>query len=94
MKINVRLTHHIRRVRRALRKTFSDQSRNTVIVIEHNLEVINTAAHLIDLCPEGGHGGGRLVAAGPPEEVAQHPDSHTGQFLRPLLHYLLTSDDS
>ena len=59
---------------------------NTVIVIEHNLEVIKTADHLIDLGPEGGDGGGRLVAAGPPEEVAQHPESHTGRFLRPLLH--------
>jgi excinuclease ABC subunit A len=58
---------------------------NTVIVIEHNLEVIKTADHLIDLGPEGGDGGGRLVAAGPPEEVAQHPDSHTGRFLLPLL---------
>jgi excinuclease ABC subunit A len=59
---------------------------NTVIVIEHNLEVIKTADHLIDLGPEGGDGGGRLVAAGPPEEVAQQPDSHTGRFLRELLH--------
>jgi excinuclease ABC subunit A len=59
---------------------------NTVIVIEHNLEVIKTADHLIDLGPEGGDGGGKLVAAGPPEEVAQHPDSHTGRFLRGLLH--------
>ncbi|HLD47300.1 MAG TPA: excinuclease ABC subunit UvrA, partial [Desulfobaccales bacterium] len=59
---------------------------NTVIVIEHNLEVIKTADHLIDLGPEGGDGGGRLVASGSPEEVAQHPDSHTGRFLRPLLH--------
>jgi len=58
---------------------------NTVIVIEHNLEVIKTADYLIDLGPEGGDGGGKLVAAGPPEEVAQHPDSHTGRFLRPLL---------
>ena len=58
---------------------------NTVIVIEHNLEVIKTADYLIDLGPEGGDGGGRLVAAGSPEEVAQHPASHTGKFLRPLL---------
>jgi excinuclease ABC subunit A len=58
---------------------------NTVIVIEHNLEVIKTADYLIDLGPEGGDGGGRLVAAGPPEEVAINPESHTGQFLRPLL---------
>jgi excinuclease ABC subunit A len=59
---------------------------NTVIVIEHNLEVIKTADHLIDLGPEGGDGGGKLVAAGSPEEVAQHPGSHTGRFLRQILH--------
>ncbi len=58
---------------------------NTVIIIEHNLEVIKTADYLIDLGPEGGDAGGRLVACGTPEEVAQHPDSHTGRFLRPLL---------
>jgi hypothetical protein len=49
------------------------------------LEIIKTADYLIDLGPEGGDGGGRLVAAGPPEEVAQHPDSHTGRFLRQIL---------
>ena len=59
---------------------------NTVIVIEHNLEVIKTADHLIDLGPEGGDGGGKLVAAGPPEAVARHPESHTGRFLREILH--------
>ncbi len=59
---------------------------NTVIIIEHNLEVIKTADYLIDLGPEGGDGGGRLVAAGTPEELAQHPESHTGRFLKPLLH--------
>ncbi|MDP3182656.1 MAG: excinuclease ABC subunit UvrA [Desulfobaccales bacterium] len=59
---------------------------NTVIIIEHNLEVIKTADYLIDLGPEGGEEGGRLVAAGPPEEVARHPDSYTGQFLRKLLN--------
>ncbi|MGP8050108.1 MAG: excinuclease ABC subunit UvrA [Desulfobaccales bacterium] len=58
---------------------------NTVIVIEHNLEVIKTADRLIDLGPEGGEGGGRLVAAGSPEELARHPESHTGKFLRKLL---------
>jgi excinuclease ABC subunit A len=56
-----------------------------VIVIEHNLEVIKTADYLIDLGPEGGDGGGRLVAAGSPEEVAQEPASHTGRFLREIL---------
>ncbi len=55
---------------------------NTVLVIEHNLEVIKTADHVIDLGPEGGAGGGRLVAKGTPEEVAAHPDSYTGQYLK------------
>jgi excinuclease ABC subunit A len=58
---------------------------NTVIIIEHNLEVIKTADYLIDLGPEGGDRGGQLLAAGTPEEVARHPDSHTGHFLRQLL---------
>ena len=58
---------------------------NTVVVIEHNLDVIKTADHVIDLGPEGGEGGGMLVAAGTPEEVAACPDSATGRFLRPVL---------
>ena len=58
---------------------------NTVIVIEHNLEVIKTADWIIDLGPEGGDGGGRLVAAGTPEEVAAAPESITGQYLAPYL---------
>ncbi|MFP4634289.1 MAG: excinuclease ABC subunit UvrA [Nitriliruptoraceae bacterium] len=58
---------------------------NTVIVIEHNLDVIKTADHLIDLGPEGGDGGGRLVAAGTPEDVAAAPESYTGKFLREVL---------
>jgi len=58
---------------------------NTVLVIEHNLEVIKTADWLIDLGPEGGDGGGRIVATGTPEEVAQVADSHTGRYLRPYL---------
>jgi excinuclease ABC subunit A len=58
---------------------------NTVIIIEHNLEVIKTADYLIDLGPEGGDRGGHLVAVGTPEEVAQQPGSHTGWFLRDLL---------
>jgi len=58
---------------------------NTVMVIEHNLDVIKTADHLIDLGPEGGVGGGRLVAAGTPEEVAAAPTSYTGKFLREVL---------
>jgi excinuclease ABC subunit A len=58
---------------------------NTVIVIEHNLEVIKTADWLLDLGPEGGDGGGRLIAAGAPEDVARQAESHTGRFLRNLL---------
>ena len=57
-------------------------SGNTVIVIEHNLEVIKTADHVIDLGPEGGDAGGELIAEGAPEEVAKVPQSYTGQFLR------------
>ncbi|HWS53074.1 MAG TPA: excinuclease ABC subunit UvrA [Pyrinomonadaceae bacterium] len=59
---------------------------NTVIVIEHNLDVIKSADYLIDLGPEGGEGGGRVVACGTPEEVARARKSHTGQALRPLLN--------
>jgi len=58
---------------------------NTVVVIEHNLEVVKTADYLIDLGPEGGEAGGRLVASGSPEAVAAAPGSWTGQVLRPLL---------
>ncbi len=58
---------------------------NTVVVIEHNLEVIKTADWLLDLGPEGGEGGGRIVASGTPEDVAANPESHTGRFIAPLL---------
>ncbi|HET8700985.1 MAG TPA: excinuclease ABC subunit UvrA [Nitrococcus sp.] len=58
---------------------------NTVIVIEHNLDVIKTADWIIDLGPEGGNGGGQILAAGTPEEVADIRHSHTGRFLKPLL---------
>ena len=58
---------------------------NTVLVIEHNLEVIKTADWIIDLGPEGGDKGGHLVAAGPPEAIAACPDSHTGHYLAPVL---------
>ncbi|HKA12515.1 MAG TPA: excinuclease ABC subunit UvrA [Candidatus Dormibacteraeota bacterium] len=58
---------------------------NTVIVIEHNLDVLKTADWLIDLGPEGGDLGGRLVAEGTPEQVAEDPSSYTGQYLRPIL---------
>jgi excinuclease ABC subunit A len=58
---------------------------NTVVVIEHNLDVIKTADHIIDLGPEGGQAGGRILAQGTPEEVAAQEHSHTGRFLAPLL---------
>jgi excinuclease ABC subunit A len=58
---------------------------NTVVVIEHHLDVIKTADWVIDLGPEGGHQGGRVVAVGPPEAIAACPESLTGQFLRPVL---------
>ncbi len=58
---------------------------NSVIVIEHNLDVIKSADWLIDMGPEGGGGGGKVVVEGTPEDVAGHPRSHTGQFLKPLL---------
>ncbi|MFR5876484.1 MAG: ATP-binding cassette domain-containing protein, partial [Eubacterium sp.] len=60
-------------------------SGNTVVVIEHNLDVIKTADHIIDLGPEGGKGGGKVVAAGTPEEVAKVKKSYTGQYLKKIL---------
>lgn len=58
---------------------------NTVVVIEHNLDVIKTADHIIDLGPEGGDGGGQVVACGTPEEIASCPDSFTGYYLKKML---------
>ena len=58
---------------------------NTIVVIEHNLDVIKTADWVVDLGPEGGHRGGRILATGTPEEIAAHPESHTGRFLAKLL---------
>ena len=58
---------------------------NTVLVIEHNLDVIKTADHIIDLGPEGGDGGGYVVAAGTPEEVAAVEGSYTGRYLKRYL---------
>src|SRR5258705_10372930 len=58
---------------------------NTVVVIEHNLEVIKTADWVIDLGPEGGDGGGEIVAWGPPEDIVKAPRSYTGKFLAPVL---------
>jgi excinuclease ABC subunit A len=61
------------------------ESGNTVVVIEHNLDVIKTADHIIDIGPEGGDGGGQIVAEGTPEEVAEVERSHTGRYLKPML---------
>ena len=58
---------------------------NTIVVIEHNLDVIKTADHIIDLGPEGGDGGGTIVCTGTPEEVAACPQSYTGQYLARML---------
>lgn len=58
---------------------------DTVIVIEHNLDVIKTADYILDLGPEGGSGGGQLIASGTPEEVADHSQSYTGRYLKPVL---------
>ena len=57
---------------------------NTVVTIEHNLDIVREADWIVDLGPEGGAGGGRLVACGPPAHVARDPASHTGRFLREL----------
>ena len=58
---------------------------NTVVVIEHNLDVVKTADHIIDVGPEGGDGGGTIVATGTPEEVAEVESSYTGHYLKPML---------
>jgi excinuclease ABC subunit A len=58
---------------------------NTTIIIEHNLDVIKTADHIIDIGPEGGTAGGQIITTGTPEQVANNPDSYTGQFLRSVL---------
>jgi excinuclease ABC subunit A len=64
---------------------------NTIVVIEHNLDVIKTADWIIDLGPEGGDGGGEIIAAGTPEQVAQMPQSHTGHYLKKLLEKNLSA---
>lgn len=62
---------------------------DTVVIIEHNLDVIKTADHIIDLGPEGGEGGGTIIATGTPEEIAQNKESYTGQYLKPVLELSL-----
>ena len=58
---------------------------NTVVVIEHNLDVIKTADYIIDMGPEGGDGGGMVIAQGTPEEVSKMPESYTGQYIKKYL---------
>jgi excinuclease ABC subunit A len=58
---------------------------NTVVLIEHNLDIIKNADHIIDIGPEGGIGGGNVVATGSPEQVATNPHSHTGVYLKKIL---------
>ncbi len=67
---------------------------NTIVIIEHNLDVIKTADWVIDLGPEGGSGGGHIIATGTPEEIAYHPDSHTGHYLKTLLKQHLSTSKS
>ena len=59
---------------------------NTVIVIEHNLDVIKTADYIIDIGPEGGDKGGTVVATGTPEEIAENPQSYTGKYIKGVLN--------
>ena len=66
---------------------------NTVIVIEHNLDVIKTADWIVDLGPEGGSGGGKVIACGTPEQIAAHAQSHTGHYLAPILERAKTAEN-
>ena len=75
--------HDIEALLRVLHRLRDDG--NTVVVIEHNLDVIKTADWVVDMGPEGGHRGGMLIAEGTPEDIAANPASHTGRFLAPLL---------
>lgn len=77
-------TDDIARLLKVLERFVDDG--NTVLVIEHNLDVIKSADYLIDLGPEGGVGGGTIVATGTPEEVAKNPNSYTGQYLKDKLN--------
>jgi len=75
--------HDIKQLLQVIHK-LRDQG-NTIVVIEHNLDVVKTADWIIDLGPEGGSGGGQILACGTPEDVAQHKTSHTAKYLKPLL---------
>ena len=79
-------TEDISRLLKVLERFVDDG--NTVLVIEHNLDVIKTADHIIDLGPEGGVGGGTIIATGTPEEVASNPASFTGQYLKGKLQWI------
>ena len=61
---------------------------NSVVIIEHNLDLIKTADHIIDLGPEGGENGGKVIAIGTPEQIAKNESSYTGQFLKKYLHIM------
>ena len=63
------------------------ERKNTVVVIEHNLDVVKGADYVIDLGPEGGEGGGHVVATGTPEAISKVEASHTGQYLKKILQY-------
>ncbi|MDY4646708.1 MAG: excinuclease ABC subunit UvrA [Aerococcus suis] len=76
-------THDIKRLLDVLNRLVD--AGNTVIIIEHNLDVIKTADYIVDMGPEGGEGGGTVVATGTPEEIAAVPESYTGQYLKPLM---------
>jgi excinuclease ABC subunit A len=76
---------HVDDVRQLLAVLHRVDQGNTVVVIEHDLDVIKTADWIVDMGPEGGHRGGTVIAEGTPEQVAAQPRSYTGQFLRPLL---------
>jgi excinuclease ABC subunit A len=67
---------------------------NTVVIIEHNLDVIKTADWIVDLGPEGGNGGGEIIAVGTPEQIADNSASHTGHYLRPVLEREHNASDS
>ena len=76
-------THDIARLLRVLDRLV--EAGNTIVVIEHNLDVIKCADYIIDMGPEGGDGGGQVVTKGTPEEVAENPDSYTGQYIKKML---------